>query len=139
MTPNEQEKLCDEGKYLYFHLFHRHPPNNLVDAYIRAHAEIKDLRTVDPRQKETVDIIVDQGLDPIIVEPWLRGKKTRHLLSAKMLLIAYLAECDIHHHPEFSRSARSSKMTLGSIGLATIAAGIRLIRGYIQKMRHELV
>jgi hypothetical protein len=119
-------------------MFRRCPPDNLVDAYVRAHAEIPDLATTDERQLRSVQIIVARCLDALGIEPWLRGKGVRHALSGKMLLLAYLAECDARH-PEFMRPVADGRMVLASMGCATLIAVCRLLRGYVQKEWHELV
>ena len=138
MTPGERDILCEEARYLHRCMFRRSSPNGLVEAYVRAHAELPDLRVIDERQRRTVHYIVVRRLDAFSIEPWLRCKGTRHALSAKILLIAYLAECDARH-PEFVRRQSNRQGALASIGFTTIIAFLRLFRGYVQKAWHGLV
>lgn len=138
MTRGLRETLCEEARYLHGRMFRRCPADNLVDAYVHAHTEIRDLRAIDERQLRTVQIIVARRLDAVGIEPWLRGKGIRHALSAKLLLLAYLAECDTRHL-EFMRGTTAGRIALVSMGRATIMAIFRLIRGYVQKAWHGLV
>jgi hypothetical protein len=130
--------LWEEAKYLHICMFRRHPSNVIFEAYIRAHAEIPDLCVFDERQLKTVRAVVVQCMDAVGIEPWLRGKRVRHALSAKMLLLAYLAECD-SCHPEFSRRASVGRMAVVNMGCAALKAGLCLLRGRIQKAWYGLV
>jgi hypothetical protein len=105
---------------------------------VRAHADIPDLGTIDERELRTVQIIVAHRLDAVGIEPLLRGKGRRHALSAKLLLLAYLAECDARH-PEFMRCATNGPKALVSMGSAALMAVFRLLRGHVQKAWHGLV
>jgi hypothetical protein len=130
--------LYDEARYLYFSIFRRAPSDDLFEAYVRAHSEISDLRVFDERQLKTVQAVVVHSLDAVGIEPWFRGKKIRHALSTKMLLLAYLAECDACHL-EFSRCGSNDRMALLHMGCAALKAGFCLLRGRIQKAWYELV
>jgi hypothetical protein len=130
--------LCEEARYLHISLFRRYPSNVISDAYVSAHAEIPDLCVFDERQIKTVHAVVVHRLDAVGIEPWLRGKRVRHALSAKMLLLVYLAECDACH-PEFSRCASTGRMALLNIGCAALKAGLCLLRGRIHKAWYGLV
>jgi hypothetical protein len=138
MTPDARGMLCEEASYLHHRIFGRCATDNLIDAYVRAHAEIPDLLAIDERQLRTVQVIVEHCLDAVGIEPWLRGKKIRHALSAKTLLLAYLAECDACH-PEFSRCVSDGRLALVDMGSATFAAVFQLMRGRIQKAWYGLV
>lgn len=135
---DERGALGEESAYLYRCMFGRSPTDTLVDAYVRAHAEIGDLRALDALQLNTVHVIVAQRLDAVGIEPCLRGKEMRHALSSKMLLLGYLAECE-GANPEFSRRAAAGRMALVKMSMATLAALFRLLRGYAQKVRHGLI
>lgn len=138
MMSGERELLFKEARYLHRRMFNRYPADKFVDAYVRAHTEINELHAVNRQQLKTVHTIIDRGLEPVGIEPWLRDNKIRHVLSAKMLLIAYLAECDACH-PEFARHATDGRMALAHMGLATLRAAFRLFHGYVQKAWHGLV
>lgn len=138
MMSGEHELLLKEARYLHRRMFNRYPADKLVDAYVRAHTEIDELHAVNPKQLKTVHTIIDRGLEPGGIEPWLRGNGIRHVLSAKMLLIAYLAECDACH-PEFARHATDGRMALVHMSRTTLGAVFRLFHGYVQKAWHGLV
>lgn len=130
--------LLDEVKYLHQCMFRREPSDKLASAYLAAHLVISDLENADPRQVKTVNTIVNLGLNPNGIEPWLREKRKRHLLSAKMLLIAYLAECDTNH-PEFARNAGSKHLAFFIMAGSVLKAVGSLLTGYVQKKRYGLV
>lgn len=138
MTRGLHETLCKEVRYLHGRMFRSCPAANFVDAYVHAHIEIFDLRALDARQLRTVNMIVAHRLDAVAIEPWLRGKGIRHALSTKLLLLAYLAECDTRHL-EFMRGTSDGRIALVSMGRATFMATFRLICGYVQKAWYGLV
>lgn len=138
MTSSESTILYEEARYLHFSMFGRYPDNVTLSYYVSAHAEISLLRFLSEQELNTVRVIIAHSLDATGIEPWLRGKRMRHALSAKMLLLAYLAECD-SCHPEFSRCASTGRMALLSIGRAALKAGFCLLRGRIQKVCYGLV
>lgn len=135
MDPGELAGLRQEAEYLHRCLFRREASPPLVDGYLRAHAAMPELRAGCVEQMLTVRIIVVKRLDAVSIEPWLRGGRSRHALSAKLLLVAYLAECDGHHR-EFSRRSGGGWFNIIHSGLL---AGISLLRGRFQKARHGLV
>lgn len=132
------EMLRKEAEYLHFSMFRRCSTDNILNAYVRAHAEIPNLGTASEQQIRTVRVIVSRRLDALGIEPWLRDKKVRHLLGAKILLVAYLAECDACH-TEFSRRNSGGRMALAKIVHATLMAVLRLLRGRIQKALYGLI
>jgi hypothetical protein len=138
IMPDESEMLLEELRYLYALIFHRCPTNKILESYVRAHAEIVDFRDADKSQLKTVRIIVINRLDAIGIEPFFRGREIRHILSAKMLLLAYLAECE-GTHSEFSHDNSCGHMALVSIFYAVIEATIHVMRGCIQKALYGLV
>ncbi|HEN3568467.1 TPA: hypothetical protein U5E24_003945 [Yersinia enterocolitica] len=130
--------MFEEVKYLHYQLFRRLPESNIIDYYIRAHTEIQELSKLNEQELQTVQFIVTHGLDAVGIEPWLRNKKLRHALSVKLLLLTYLAECDTKHS-EFCRNNPSKKVAILEMGCAVFFAALRLIRGFIQKVRYGLI
>jgi hypothetical protein len=83
--------------------------------------------------------IVQKHLDALGIEPWLRrGSATRHLLSRKLLLIAYLAECDAEHL-EFRLEIRGRLRSLVHLCCGALWAGWHLLKGRLQKALHGLL
>ena len=110
----------------------------LLDLYTQAHSELLNLALASDVELRTMRLVIERNLDALGIEPWLRSSSGRHLLSRKLLLIAYLAECDATH-PEFRQAARSRAIgyvLLGQIGAVAI---FRLLRGRIQKALHGLL
>lgn len=134
MSSAECEALSQEVHYLHRQLFRRDPPPVVIGGYLRAHAEILELRNADPRQLHTVNAIVANRLDALGIEVWLRGGRPCHALTSKLLLLAYLAECDASH-PEFLRRAAGLVSSMNAVLLAVF----RLLRGFIQKTWYGLV
>lgn len=123
-----------EAQHLHWCLFRRDAPRALIDSYLLAHIDIPELRACSPDQEQAIRVIVNKRLDAVAIEPWLRGGARRHLLSSKLLLIAYLAECD-GRHSEFARRSRGGWTNIVLTGLTAWAA---LLRGGYLKMRHGL-
>ena len=130
--------LANEVNYLHRLWFGRSPSFELVEAYLSAHVELADLRDAPASEQRTVECVVGRRLDALGIEAWLRTSGTRHLLSRKLLLIAYIAECD-SQHPEFTPPATGRAGSLLVLGLAGLRAGARLIRGRFEIARHGLV
>lgn len=132
------DALVREVEYLHALLFGRAPPPLLVDAYLRAHTLVPAFRNLDPLEQRTVATVVRLRLDALGIEVWLRRPRTRHALSAKLLAIAYLAECG-GSHPEFARSWEDGAATAWHIPQYGLRGLFRLATGAIQKVRHGLV
>lgn len=134
----EREAMKQEVCYLHRCLFHRDPSSEIIDRYFRAHEEIKELRTAPPLQLGTVSIVVARQLDAMGIEPWLRGGTKRHILSAKLLLLSYLAESDASHS-EFVRCSGGFARALTSMVFIMTSALFRLIHGRLQKTWYGLL
>jgi hypothetical protein len=130
--------LSAEVNYLHRLWFGRNPSTEFINAYLAAHSELAQLRDAPGAQYHTVRCIVQRRLDALCVELWLRTSAPRHLLSRKLLLIAYIAECDALHH-EFTSPPTGPSGSLLGLGLAGLRAGARLIRGRIEISVHGLV
>lgn len=129
-----QASLKSEGKYLHQCLFRREAPAPLIINYLEVHAAMPELNEGAVAQQRTLDRIVEKKLDATAIEPWLRTKSRRHLLSSKLLLLAYLAECD-GQHSEFQRQSRGRRRFVLDGGMAVFTA----LRGLLSKIRHGLV
>ena len=89
--------LSQEVQILHQQFFLNPAPPALIDRYLQFHTESSTLVEATPQELRTVATIVYKRLDALGIEPWLRGGEQRHLLSRKLLLIAYLGECDAAH------------------------------------------
>lgn len=127
-----------EVDYLHSLLFGRAANRTLVEAYLAVHSDLPDLMDADEEQRLAVREIVKSRLDALGIEPWLRTGHRRHLLSRKLLLISYLAECDAAH-PEFRRRNAGCFRAFLWLGFAGVLAAARLIRGRVQKVIRGLV
>jgi hypothetical protein len=138
ITDRSNNSLIEEVRYLHLSLFGRYPDNRLIDSYCDALSEL-DLPTAVNQQNLTVEKIIFHKLDAAGIEPWLRKKnKYRHMLSIKLLLIAYLAECD-GGHTEFSRNSTNSSLAFFAIAYLSSMSFLRLTRGLFQKLRYGIV
>jgi hypothetical protein len=82
-----------EAEYLYERLFRARPSQSVVLHYCQVHAERDDLMRADEAEARTVRLVAEKQLNPIAVELVVRRLRPRHLLSRKLLLLTYLAEC----------------------------------------------
>ena len=94
------ESLEHEVNYLHCCLFGSPAPARLVNLYVNFNKEHFDIANVNFSDAHTVKTIIRMRLDAVGIELWLRRNGLRHLLSRKLMLIMYLAECD-SAHPEF--------------------------------------
>lgn len=134
----DQVDLTREAEILHRQFFRRDAPLGLIEGYTRAHAELPDIARASDSELRTVRIVIERGLDALGIEPWLRSGPERHLLSRKLLLIAFLAECDAAH-PEFRQEMDGRFRSLAQLGRSGALAVIRLIRGRLQKAFHGLL
>jgi hypothetical protein len=130
--------LVREARFLHQRFFRREASSTLIAAYCRAHRELAELRAFDAVELTTVNRIVDRKLSAVAIEPWLRRSGRRHALSAKLLLVAYLAESDTAH-AEFSRDAPPARCALCRFVGTCVVAGLQLLWGRLQRARHGLV
>jgi hypothetical protein len=133
-----QVNLIQEVKVLHLQFFHCVAPQGLIDGYLRFHMESPDLVRASTGELRTVDVIIRKRLDALGIEPWLRVGSKRHLLSRKLLLIAYLAECDAAH-PEFRRTVNGRIRSLGRLCMSALSAVGHLLRGRLQKAFYGLL
>jgi hypothetical protein len=88
-----ENQLIAEVEHFYFCLFNFCAPKNIVDDYIKVHNFMPELNNPPLSEKRTLDRIIGNRINVTYVEPWLRRKGRRHVLSAKLLIIVYLVEC----------------------------------------------
>ena len=127
--------LSNEMKFFYKALFGLKPPEKLIQHYMQAHNVLIDSSDFDEVQVETIRLILKKNLDPVGIELWLRHKRKRHLLSAKLMLVSYLAESG-GKVDCFSRSQTRSKINLI---LYLIGSIFTFVRGYYQKNKYGLL
>jgi len=132
------QELRKEAEYLYRRLFGRAASTELIENYLAAHAGMPALHAAHEAQFNTMRTIVAKGLDAVAIEPWLRGRNVRHILSRKLLLISYLAECDSRHSEYVRQSGGLMEGRLRFV-LAGLRAGFFLARGRYLKARYGLV
>lgn len=130
-----QQELEQEGRHLYRCLFREQAPSGVIAHYCRAHEHLPALHNTPHEQYRSLRIIVDKQLDATAIEPWMRAQGRRHALSAKLLLLAYLAECSgnqsgLRKQPIPSRTAMSWTVVCGFFCL---------LHGRYQKIRHGLL
>lgn len=135
MTIEDYSSLRCEAAHLHLCLFGEHISSEISSLYISAHETLRELIDAPFVQLQTLRVIVEEGLDATSIEPWFRDGKKRHLLSSKLLLLSYLAECS-GNRSLFSRCGRhqySNLLTAGFLGV------VSLLRGYYLKSRYGLV
>ena len=130
--------LCDEAKFLHRQIFFREAPEKFCEQYVIAHSVIRDLDPRNEQEIRTMKIITQKNLDALGIELWLRKKSIRHLLSCKILLIAYLAECD-GCHPDIRSVAIGRFESFLFLTHSIFLGSIRLVKGWIQKAWYGLL
>jgi hypothetical protein len=134
----DQINLTREVEILHRQFFRRDAPHELIKNYTRAHAELSSVWQASASELRTVRIIIAKELNALGIEPWLRSGSERHLLSRKLLLIAYLAECDATHL-EFRREEKGRVRSLAQLCRSSALAAVYLLRGRFQKALHGLL
>lgn len=125
---------------LYGSLFGTPPSLRFVRLYLDAHRDLAWLTEAGDDEIRTLSVITARRLNAAAVEPWLRSRQRNHLLTRKLLLIAYLAETDGAHRSRFASATRHRPaLALVRLGLAGAQAFVRLGAGYLLKRRHALV
>jgi hypothetical protein len=129
------EQYAIEANYFFHCLFGSEAPSTLVTQYARVHDELPEMSDFLSDKLGTINIIISRRLDAVSIEPWFRKTTIRHPLSAKLLLIAYLAETQ-GGRTEFSR-----QRIVGWLGLmkAIVGGVLSLMAGRYQIFRHGLV
>lgn len=135
MKSDTQEWLKTEAQHLYRCLFGGDTASALIENYQNAHGCLKELADLPAEQLNTVRTIVEKGLDATSIEPWLRRMDRRHALSAKLLLVAYLAECSGRSY----KSCRYVRLGRFTMLFAMLRSIVDLLRGRYLKVRFELV
>ncbi len=134
----DQINLTREVEVLHRQFFLCDAPQGLINEYLRAHAELPDMTRASDSELRTVRVIIEKELDALGIEPWLRTGSERHLLSRKLLLTAYLAECDATH-PEFRQEVNGRIHSLAHVCRTTALAAFHLLRGRLQKALYGLL
>jgi len=132
------ENLEHEVDYLHYCLFGNPAPACLVNLYVEFNREHFDRVNINSNDARTVATIITMRLDAIGIEQWLRRKGERHLLSRKLMLIMYLAECD-SVHPDFRVCMSGPFYGYIAVVLALSAAARRLFVGRIQIALYALL
>lgn len=133
-----EQQLRLEAEYLHRCLFGRGASPELVGNYLAAHGAMAELHDAPSEQLNTMRTIIARRLDAVLVEPWLRKGKIRHLLSRKLLLISYLAECDANH-PEYVSYSAGFVRGWFKLLFAGLHAGFGLVIGRYLKARYGLL
>jgi hypothetical protein len=134
----DQINLTREVQVLHRQFFLREAPHGLIESYLRFHMESPDMIGASDIELRTMQIIIEKDLDALGIEPWLRSGSKRHLLSRKLLLTAYLAECDASH-PEFRQEVYGRGRSLAHVCRSTALATYHLLKGWLQITIYELL
>lgn len=127
--------LKHEAEHLFGCLFNEAAPPELATLYLRAHESLTELGDFPTRELQTVSRIVNRRLNAAMIEPWLRRKNgRRHAVSAKLLLLVYLAECG-YAPPGALRCGPQSRFGIVS---AALRGFVGLTCGYYFKVRYGL-
>ena len=124
------ENLIHELEIFHYQFFSCVPPVVTVSAYIAAHRDKPELFYASESEIRTINIIVEKNINALGIEPWLRISSKRHLLSRKLLLISYLAECDAAHQ-DFRQESKGLFHSFIGIFFSLSLGAFLLVKGRI--------
>jgi hypothetical protein len=129
----DADYLTKEVGLFYRQLYKLYPSDSFVSLYLQAHLHSNVLNALDTNELSSVIKVVNNKLDAVAIEPWLRKKgQKRHVLSSKLLLVSFLSECDSHHQ-EFFRKTRTDQFArLKAVTIPLIALP-RYVFGFFLK------
>ncbi len=129
----DTEYLTKEARLFYRQLYKFHPSDSFINLYLQAHLYGKMISELDTNELSSVIKVVNNNLDAVAIEPWLRKKgQKRHALSSKLMLVSFLSECDSHHQ-EFFRKTRADQFAWLKAATIILIALPRYVLGFIQK------
>lgn len=129
-----------ESRYFHKCLFNEEAEPRFVELYRAVHFEQADIFAASDHEIAGVARVVARRLDAVGIEPWLRRRSQRHLLSRKLMLATYLAEVDGQHLAKFELQEQHSQCQLWCRMFVKIVGGVfRLIKGLTQAIRHDLL
>lgn len=129
--------LRAECTFFYRCMFGRDPTDRFIQYYLDVHTSRSELCTPEFLNNQSVKVIKHKKLNAVHIEPWLRKPGKNHPLSAKLLVITYVAECDATHS-EFSRSATGIVLGKFHLFFRLVVAAFQLMHGYILVKRYGL-
>lgn len=140
LSPTDFIALDRESRYFHKCLFNEEAEQSFVELYRAVHLEQANIFASSDREIACVARIVAKRLDAVGIEPCLRRRcERRHLLSRKLMLATYLAEADGQHLAKYGLQERQSWCQLWCRIFIKVAGGsLRLTRGFIQAIRHDL-
>ncbi|WP_417371759.1 hypothetical protein [Gelidibacter japonicus] len=135
---SERQDLMQEARVLFSSFFAGAPSKKILELYVNAHLEIEGLGKPSIQESITIYKILKYDLKPLEIEPWLRRKGRRHLLTQKLMLMMYICECG-----GYAPQIRSANVGFFYSVLYLLLLGIKvvcsLLRGKWQVMRYKLV
>jgi hypothetical protein len=122
--------LTSECIFLYKCMFGRPPSGQFMQHYLDAHCARPELCSSSYLENATLQKLQAKNLNAVCIEPWLRRINQNHPLTAKLLLITYIAECD-SRHPEFNRNTKGCLLGKCQLLLELVRGAVQLFYGYI--------
>jgi len=101
-----KEELTDEVVYFHKSMFGFEPNLELIRHYVSANQQCSELHA-DSCEIELIHHLIKKKLNVLAPESALRCRVNRHLLTRKMILLAYIAECDDVHRHSYDLSVSS--------------------------------
>lgn len=133
-----QFNLIREVEFFHRQFFRCDASITFIEYYIKAHEEQPDLACASASELRTVRVIIEKELNAFGIEPWLRLGSERHLLSRKLLLLAYLAECDAGHLT-FRQEVKGALCSFVQLCRSAVLGVIQLLNGRFQIALYELI
>lgn len=129
------QALYDEATHFYKLLFRDSPTQEILKLYCEAHFYIPELVNAPSNQIETVQKVMSLKLNAVVIEPFLRKRVNRHILTSKLMLLIYFEESANCRKGFESRNRNNSVDLLFELTAATI----NMAKGIFFKIRYGLV
>ena len=123
--------LESEFFFLYTKLFNKDPDHILYIYYKNAHLIFTELLHPKKEECDFVKYLINKKINPLGIEPWLRLRPERHLLSCKLHVIHYIAEAGDTLY-NFRGDPSISLIALLNIFINLLHSIFSLVMGFIQ-------
>lgn len=103
-----------------------HPSRHdvLYALYAAAHQRLPSLQDESAEERAQIDRILEHGIDPWAIEPWLRSGDRAHLLTRKLALIQALLDA----HPDAAREAPAPSLVRDALHLCRELTSLLIAR-----------
>jgi hypothetical protein len=132
---NESD-LHAEADYLHQALFGLPAPAAVSDRYVQLHGVC--FPSPDPAERRTTERIIQSRMDAEAIECAFRLRKRKHMLTAKMHALLYLAEVRRNYYPLFFNEAPAPLTGKLRVIVAILRGACKAVQGEFLIRIHRL-